>query len=335
MPALEERVGAELLLDPLDRRPGVAQAVEGGGVAAQRPQVDRRAATRGLGLVAVVPDRDRHEVRRRGLGEVERRDGVVADLLVGGHRAVGDAGPGSRHPDGEVVERLVGGLVVDGVPGVGAERLLHRPDLVPLGDGPAAGAEVAAGGRGRHRLRGAGVGDLDGVAAVLGDLGADDEVLAEVVEGHRLAVELDRGHLERGPEVEPEGVGVGRGAEGQGGDARERVGVGVPGEVEVVVQGVHARVADPRVVGVLPRLALRHGQRLVLGVDARVGQRRARRRGGAGLGGGVRPAAQPPGGAGDQRQHHDGRQQQPLAHRSSLAIRATCFSSSPRWPTST
>ncbi len=65
----------------------------------------------------------------------------------------------------------------------------------PLGrDRPAAGAEVAAGGRRRRGLRGAGVADLEHVALVLRHRRADDEVLAGVLERHVGAVE---GHRRR------------------------------------------------------------------------------------------------------------------------------------------
>ena len=109
---------------------------------------------------------------------------------------VGDARPRRRHPQREVVEGLVGRLVVDGEPGVGAERLLHRPRGAVVGDGEAGGAEVGAGGRRLDRLGGPGVVDRQLVLVARDEVAADDQVLARVLELGVLAVDLDGRHLE-------------------------------------------------------------------------------------------------------------------------------------------
>ena len=95
--------------------------------AARRPVVDPEAAVGGVAAVGVVADRERDEVRRRRLAQLPRRGRAVVVRRELGERAVGDAGPRGGRVDGDVVERLVGRLVVDGVPRVGPVGLLHRP----------------------------------------------------------------------------------------------------------------------------------------------------------------------------------------------------------------
>ena len=219
----------------------------------------------------VVAGGDRDDVRRRRLGQVPRGRGQPVVLGLVGHHAVRDPDPGRRDGDADVVERLVGGLVVDGVPRERAVRLLHRPRLAARRDRPAAGAEVAAVGRRRRGLRGAGVADLEHVALVLRDRRGDHEVLARVLERHVGAVESHRRDVERLAEVELEVVaGAGR-AELDGRLADQRAGVRRPGQVEVVVQGVDARVADVGVDRVLDRLAQGRVERRVVGVGRCVG----------------------------------------------------------------
>ncbi len=224
-----------------------------------------------LGLL-VVAERQRREVRRGRLGQVPLGDGDVVLCLGRDQVTVRDAHPRRRHGQGEVVERLVGGVVVDGVPGVGAPRLLHRPDLVVVVDREAGLAEV----RPLHgyvdRLGRAGVLDHDLVALVLAHRRVHDQVLPVPHERRGGAVDGDLADLEDLAEVELEVVvGLGR-AEGQRLGALERVGVRRPAQREVVVQGVDARVADLGVEGVLLRLA--HGDVEVLGGRVGVGGRR-------------------------------------------------------------
>ena len=167
--------------------------------------------------------------------------------------AVGDAGPLRRGVDGDVVERLVGRLVVDGVPGVGAVGLLHRPHLALAGHREAGRAEVAARGRGGGGLRSADVVEAQLVALVLLDRRPQHEVLAAPGEGDRLAVEGDLADGEARPEVELEAPRRAGRTEGDDRRAGEVLGVGLPGQVELVVQGVDARVADSGVDAVLAR----------------------------------------------------------------------------------
>ncbi len=206
----------------------------------------------------VVADREGDEVRRRRLVELPRRGRAlgVADELR--ELAVGDAGPLRRGVDGDVVQRLVGRLVVDGVPGVGAIGLLHRPHLARAGHREAGRAEVAARRRGRGRLGRADVVEAELVALVLLDRSAQHEVLAAPGEGDRLAVEGDLADGEAGSEVELEAARRAGRPEGDDRRAGEVLVVGLPGQVEVVVQRVDARVADSGVDAVLARR--RHGE---------------------------------------------------------------------------
>ena len=217
-----------------------------------------------------------------GSSGVERRHRLPVDLLGRGQLAVGDACPRRWDTDGEVVERLVGGLVVDGVPREGAVRLLHRPDLSGVGDGPAARAEVDAGGGRLDRLGGPAVDDLQLVDLVLLDRCAHDEVLAVVLVVDLRAVDGRALDVEGLPEVELELLRVGGGPEGEDVGGREEALVGIPSQVEVVVQRVDGRVADSGVVAVLAREALRDGE--LAGDRALVGVVRAGARplGGAG-----------------------------------------------------
>ncbi len=214
----------ELGLHP---RQGVGGEVEGVGVVGVRlrdPVGDRHAAG---GLVLAhreVAEGHGHEVGRRAAVEVPGRDGVAVHVLAAGQLPVGHAHEWRRRGQREVVERLVGGLVVDGVPGVGAEGLLHRPGLAARCHREAAGAEVASGGRRLDRLGGAGVVHGQHVALVGGEVTADDEVLAVVGEVGVRVVDLHRRDLQLRLEVELHVVGVAGGAEDQLLDPVERPG---------------------------------------------------------------------------------------------------------------
>ena len=211
--------------------------------------------------MGVVADREGDEVRRRRLVELPRRGRALRVARELGELAVGDPGPRRGRVDGDVVERLVGRLVVDGVPGVGAVGLLHRPHLARVGDREAGRGEVAARGRGRGGLGRADVVEAELVALVLLDRRPEHEVLAAPGEGDRLAVE-GRPRRREGPA--PRSSWKRRAVRA----ARKVMtaapvsvlGVGLPGQVEVVVQGVDARVADSGVDAVLDAASTRRGR---------------------------------------------------------------------------
>ena len=163
--------------------------------------------------------------------------------------------PDHRLRDGDpgVVERLVRRLVVDGVPAVGAERLLHRIDLAALGHRPADVRDVRAIGWRLHVFRGALVADLEGVPAVLGEhpAGVHHQVLAGVAERDRAPVEAHAAHAQRIAQVELQPALVDRGPEQDGRLALQLPCLRCPAQPEPVVQRVDARVALRRVVGVL------------------------------------------------------------------------------------
>jgi hypothetical protein len=203
--------------------------------------------------VDVVADREGDEVRRRRLVELPRRGGALLVARVVGELAVGDAGPLRRGVDGDVVQRLVGRLVVDGVPGEGAVGLLHRPHLAGPGHRETGRVEVAAGGRGAGGLGCADVVEAQLVALVLLDRRPQHEALAAPGERDRLTVEGDVADGEGRPEVELEPSRRAGRPEGDDRRAGEVLGVGLPGQVEVVVQGVDTRVADSGIDTVLAR----------------------------------------------------------------------------------
>ena len=276
-PSDDQGYGPELALHPAQRLRRVLEVLRVlGGLTLGHPRGDGHAALgRRVQGLREVAEGDGDEVRRRLAVEVPLGDGLAVLLLATRHHAVGDARPRRRHPQREVVERLVGRLVVDGEPGVGAERLLHRPRGTVLGDGEAGGAEVGARGRRLDRLGGPGVVDRQLVLVALDEVAADDQVLAGVLELGVLAVDLDGRHLELRDEVELDVVGVAGGAERQLLLTGQRPALGVPGEVEVVVEGVDRRVADVGVDAVLERVARRG---LEVGVDDAVGAGRLGRR---------------------------------------------------------
>ncbi len=264
-----EGVGAEPRLDPVHRGRRALHLVEVLRHAARRPVVDAQATRGRVAAVGVVADGQRDEVRRRRLGELPRRGGAV---LVGGELgevAVGDAGPRRGRVHGHVVERLVGRLVVDRVPRVGAVGLLHRPHLAGLGDREAGGGEVAARRRRWCGPRGAGVVDAEPVALVGDDRGPDHEVLAASDDVDLLAVEGDLADVELATEVELEAGRPARGAEVDDRLSGQLPLRRVPGEVEVVEQRVDARVADVGVDAVLDR----RGERQVEVLLDRLGDR--------------------------------------------------------------
>ena len=293
-------VGAELVLDPVERLGGEAQLVEVLPRRRRDPVADRDAA-RGLVLGdLVVAEGDGDEVRRRLAVEHPSGDRVAVLHLVGGHHAVGDAGHRGGCREDEVVEGLVGRLVVDGVPGVGAVRLLHRPCRPVVGDGEARRAEVPTR---RGRLHGhgrAGVVQRQRVLLVLHEVAGDDEVLAGVLEVGRLAVDLQGRHLELLGEVELHVVCRAGGSEPQGLRPGEDAAVGIPGELEAVGESVDRRVSDVGVDAVLDGLA--EPGVAVVGLARRrrvgTGPRRRRRRVGRGRRGLVVAAG---GEAGEQR----------------------------------
>ena len=203
-----------------------------------------------------------------GLARCHWRDRARGRRVPGHQSAVEDAHPALRRGDRDVVVGLVGRLVVDGVPGVGTERLLHRPDLAEPGDRPPDVWDVRAVRRRLDGLRRAGIADHEDVAAVLGKdrAGVHDEVLARVAERHGAPVEPDLPDDERVAQVEPDLALVDRCAERDGRRAGQPPGLRGPVQRQPVVQRVDARVALRGVVGVL----------------ARVGKRAVVRRGGAG-----------------------------------------------------
>lgn len=251
-------VVAEPVLDPVDGRCGRLDGVERPVHAPRRPVVHPQAAVGGVAAPLVVADRERGEVRRRRLVELPRRGRAVVVRRQLGELAGGDAGPPRRGMDGDVVEGLVGRLVVDGVPRVRAEGLLHRPHLAGAGDGETGLGEVAARGRRGSGLGRAVVVDRQLVALVLLDRRSQHHVLATAYDAHRLAVERRPADREGCAEVELEARrGAGR-AERDDRPAGQALRPRLPPQVEVVVQGVHAGVADVGVDAVLARG--RHGE---------------------------------------------------------------------------
>ena len=250
-----ERVGPEAVLDPrerLRRAPHPAQQV---GPVRRRPVADRHARLRLVRGHREVAERHRDEVRRRRGAQPPAGDRVAAGPLPGQQLAVGDAHERRRHPQREVVERLVRGLVVHGVPGVGAVRLLHRPGAAVGGDRPARRAEVVPLHRRGHRPWVAAVADHQRVPAVPGHRRLDEEVLAAVLVRRVRAVEREPLDLERPGEVELEVVGVGRRTQLERLDRLEPARVGGPVQPQVVVQRIDPGVADVGVDPVLDRRA--------------------------------------------------------------------------------
>ena len=225
-------------------------------VVRRSPDGDRHAA-RGLELGRrVVGERHRHEVRRRRLGQVPGRRAQPVGLGGVGELAVRDAGPGLGHGEREVVVGLVGGLVVGGVPGERAVRLLDGPHLVLRRHVPAhAEPEVGPLGGRVVGLGRAGVGHLEDVLLVRLDRVLDQEVLVLAAVVRLLAVDRQRVDREHVVEVELDLVGVGRRPEGQPLGGQEGVGLRRPGQGELVVEGVDQRVADLGVDRVLAGLA--------------------------------------------------------------------------------
>ena len=259
-----EGVGAQDLLEPRQalggRRQGACEPLP----LARHPVLDRHPAGRLVLGEHVVAGRDRHQVRRRRLGQVPGRGAQPVGLGGVDQLAVGDAGERLGHRHRDVVERLVGGVVVDGVPGVGAVRLLHGPGRAVGHRGPAVGGEVAAGGGRGHRQRGALEIERELVALVGLHVGDHDQVLALVAEVGLLAVDQHRADPQLGAQVELQLVVVLGRAQQQHLTTGEHLRVGVPGQVEVVVQRVDAGVADARVDRVLDRLVERDVERRVV-----------------------------------------------------------------------
>ena len=266
-----EGVGPEQRLQPVHPFRGGLEPRGEPGAVARDPVGDLQAAVRGVARAGVGAGRHGDQVRRGRLREVPRRRGQPVALGLVGDDAVRDADPRCRHGDGDVVESLVGRLVVDRVPRERAERLLHRPGLAVRRDLPAGGVEVLAPGRRRGRLGRAGVVDLEHVPLVLDHGSPDDEVLAGVLEGHVGSVEGDRRDLHRLTEVELQVIAGERGAERDRRVAFEGPGLRRPRQVEVVVQRVDARITAVGVDRVLDRLAEGGVERRVVGIRRRVG----------------------------------------------------------------
>ena len=115
-PARSKGYGPGPALQPPDRGRGGPQRGEVLRVVARHPVAQRQPVRSGLGGAAVGPDRHGHEVRRDQVGVREPGDGAPV-LHVPGHQpAVGDADPALRHVEPDLVGRLVGRVVVDGVP---------------------------------------------------------------------------------------------------------------------------------------------------------------------------------------------------------------------------
>src|SRR5262249_33379038 len=160
--------------------------------------------------------------------------------------AVGDRGTPLRDRDGEVVRRLVLGVVVAREPGHRALRLT-RDERPVVGGYPAVGGAVRVG----DRLGGALVGDRDAEPLVLaqGTARGDDEFVAAAAEAGGGAVDGDAGDLQA-REVEVEAVEPLGGAGGEDRLAVQVPGGGVVAERQVVVADVVAAVAAEREVGV-------------------------------------------------------------------------------------
>ena len=257
--------------------PGGAQLVEVLAAPRGDPVGDRHAAG---GLVLgdlVVADREGDEVRRRWLVEVP----------VGGGRAVRPRRGSTSSPlatpttararGGEVVERLVGRLVVDGVPGVGAERLLHRPRLAVVGDREAGGGEVAAGGRRRRPAGGCRSRRSDSAYCwSAAKSPSTTRSLPRARTRASLAVELDAptARARRRSSWTWSASPVARKVSVL--DAGQRAGVGVPGRGRGRSAGRRPRVADVGVDAVLDGLADRGVERVAsaaVGVGRGAGRR--------------------------------------------------------------
>ena len=168
--------------------------------------------------------------------------GPVADRPLPAEKAVGDSGFSLWHGDPEVIGRLVGGVIVDGVPGWRAVGLVGDERAVRVGHPAVERTGVVQGLAGRP-----GVADHDGEGsgALDGPAGVDGELLAITGERCRSPVHRQSADGET-QQVQVEGVQRRGGPGLDGGDSGEVAGDVRGGrvlQVQVVVPDVVAAVA--------------------------------------------------------------------------------------------